>query len=34
LARMEGGHRTVAVQARIDALAASVVALDGSAGEL
>lgn len=34
LARMESGHRTVAVQARIDALAASVVALDGSAGEL
>ena len=34
LARMEGGHRTATVQVRIDAVAASVVALDGSAGKL
>lgn len=34
LARMERGDRGVAAQAKIHALAASVVALDGSAGKL
>ncbi len=34
LARMERGNRTAAVQARIDALAASIVVLDSSAGKL